>query len=56
MKTASKRDIIRQAIKIMKNRDPYYNFNVLEETDNVVKVDILWTRSEKEVLIIKLKN
>lgn len=45
---------IRQAIIILTQRDPDDNFTILEEKNNKVKVEVLWTADEKEVLIINL--
>lgn len=49
-----KRAEIRQAIIILTQRDPQDNFTILEEKDGRVKVEVLWTVDEKEVLIINL--
>ena len=47
---------IRQAIIIMTQNDPQENFRILEEKDNVVKVEVLWVVGEAEVLEIKLRD
>jgi len=43
---------IRQAITILTQRDPQYNFTILEKKDNKIKVEVLWTKDEKEILVI----
>lgn len=45
---------VRQAIIALTQRDPQNNFTILEEKDNTIKVEVLWTADEKEVLEIKL--
>ncbi len=45
---------IRNAIIILTQRDPQDNFTILEDENNKVKVEILWTKNEKEVIIINL--
>lgn len=47
---------IRQAVIIMKNRDPQYNITILEKTDEEVKVEINWSVGNVEVLVIKIKE
>ena len=46
------RSEIRQAIIILTQKDPDDNFTILEDKDNKIKVEILWTKNEKEVLTI----
>jgi len=46
---------IRQAIMILTQRDPDDNFTILEEKDNVIKVEVSWAKDEEEILIINLK-
>lgn len=48
-----KRAEIRQAIIILTQRDPQDNFTILEEKDNKIKVEVLWTADEKEELTIQ---
>jgi len=45
---------IRQAIIILTQRDPQDNFTILEDKDGKVKVEVLWSKDEIEVLKIKL--
>jgi len=47
---------IRDAIIILTQRDPQDNFRVLEKADNKIKVEILWTEDEREILTIKIDN
>lgn len=48
---------IRNAIMIVKHRDPQYNFAILERKNNSeFKVEILWTRDESEILTVKLNK
>lgn len=50
----TKRKEIRNAIIILKQRDPGDNFTILEEKDNKIKVEVLWTQDEKEILVINI--
>ena len=45
---------IRQAIIILTQNDPQDNFIILEEKDGKIKVEVLWTKDEKEILNINL--
>lgn len=45
---------IRNAIIRLTQRDPQDNFTILKEKDNKIKVEILWAKDEKEILIINL--
>ena len=45
---------IRNAIIILTQNDPQDNFTILEEKDNKIKVEVLWTADEKEILTINL--
>lgn len=49
-----KRKRIRELIIMKTNRDCGDNFTILEEKDNKIKVEVLWTADEKEVLVINL--
>ena len=44
----------RQAIIILTQRDPQDNFTILEKENNKIKVEVLWTKDEREVLLINL--
>lgn len=46
---------IRQAIIALTGNDPQDNFTILENNDKI-KVEIHWSKDEKEVLIIKTPN
>ena len=50
----SSRKEIRNAIIILTQRDPQDNFTILEEKDNKIKVEVLWTKDEKKILTINL--
>ena len=48
-----KRKHIREEIKVLKGRDPHWNFNILEETKESYKVEIQWTNEDKEIIMIR---
>ena len=56
MPSTKLRNEIRNAIIILKQDDPQDNFTILENKNGVVKVEILWTSDDTEILEIKLNK